>query len=59
MSRHIDTQHTSNDEKKYKCDECGKAFITNERLKYHKNIHTGEKSYKCKFCSTCFASSET
>ena len=59
MSRHIDTQHTSYDEKKFRCDECGKTFITNDRLKNHKNIHTGEKPYKCKFCSACFASGET
>ena len=59
MQRHIRAQHTSNDEKKFRCDECGKGFIASIRLKDHKNIHTGEKPYKCKFCSACFASSGT
>ena len=56
MKRHVETQHTSNDEKKYKCDVCGKGFARKEHLPDHKNIHTGEKPYKCKFCSACFAS---
>ena len=56
MKRHIERQHTSNDDKKYKCDVCGKGFARKEHLPDHKNIHTGEKPYKCKFCSACFAS---
>ena len=56
MKRHISRQHTSNDDKKDKCDVCGKGFARKEHLPDHKNIHTGEKPYKCKFCSACFAS---
>ena len=59
MKRHIDSQHTSNEDKKYKCDICSKGFSLPYHLKDHKNIHTGEKPYKCKFCSSCFASKGT
>ena len=55
LPRHIHSAHTPNDQKKYKCEVCGKGFITNQRLKDHNNIHTGEKPYKCKFCTSCFA----
>ena len=56
MTRHLQTQHTSNDDKKYKCDVCGKGFAAKQHFSDHKNIHTGEKPYKCKFCTACFAS---
>ena len=59
MKRHIDSAHTHNDQKKYKCDVCGKGFIDNLSLSDHNNVHTGEKPYKCKFCSSCFASKGT
>ena len=59
MWSHVQTQHTSNKDKKHKCEVCGKGFCEKERLKDHKNIHTGEKPYKCKFCSDCFASRGT
>ena len=59
MWSHIQSQHTPNEDKKHKCEVCGKGFCEKERLKDHKNIHTGEKPYKCKFCSDCFASRGT
>ena len=57
MSRHKMASHTR--EKNFKCDVCGKSFITTQRLNDHKNIHTGEKPYKCKYCSACFANGGT
>ena len=56
LKRHIQAQHTPDNEKKYKCDVCGKGFISKQSFKDHQNVHTGEKPYKCKYCSSCFAS---
>jgi len=56
MTRHLRTQHTSNDDKKYKCDVCGKGFAEKQHFSDHANIHSGEKPYKCKYCSATFAS---
>ena len=59
MSRHVQSKHTPNSQKKHKCNICGKGFVAKEQLKDHKHIHTGEKPYKCKYCSMCFASKGT
>ena len=59
MKRHIQQAHTLDDQKRYKCEVCGKGFVDSTRLKDHTNIHTGEKPYKCKFCTSCFASKGT
>ena len=56
MTRHIQAQHTADNEKNHRCDVCSKGFSSKTVLKDHMNIHTGEKPYKCKFCSSCFAS---
>ena len=56
MKRHIQAQHTADNEKDHRCDVCNKGFSSKIVLKDHMNIHTGEKPYKCKFCSSCFAS---
>ena len=56
MNFHIESNHTPNDQKKYRCDVCGKGFSSSDRLRDHRHLHTGEKPYKCKFCSSCFAS---
>ena len=56
---HIQAAHTPEDQKKFRCDTCGKGFIDNRRLSDHINVHTGQKPYKCKFCPSCFASRGT
>ena len=55
-NRHYHQKHTSNNEKKFKCKFCSKAFIESWRLRDHVNTHTGEKPYTCKFCGSAFAS---
>ena len=56
-SRHFQQYHTNPEDRKYKCQHCGKGFATNQNLKDHTNVHTGEKPYICKFCGKGFASS--
>ena len=59
MKRHVQSKHTPNDLKKFKCDLCGKGFAVKDNLKDHKNIHTGVKPYKCMYCPLSFASKGT
>jgi uncharacterized Zn-finger protein len=49
MTAHILRQHTSNDDKKYKCDVCGKGFAAKQHFIDHKNIHSGEKPSSASF----------
>ena len=41
--------------KQYLCSECGKSFKRKDRLKIHKQIHTGVKSFKCNMCEKFFS----
>ena len=56
MTTHIQQAHTANDEKKFKCETCGKGFVANNALQDHINTHTGEKPHVCKACVKGFAS---
>ena len=59
MKRHIEAAHTPDDQKKCRCEVCGKGFSCNLSLLEHLNIHTGEKPFKCRYCSASFASRGT
>ena len=43
-------------EKKYKCPNCTKLFLTKTEVKFHIMVHTGEKPHKCPNCENKFKS---
>ena len=53
--RHIQQAHVAPDDRKYKCDHCGKGFTDRQKLNDHINTHTGERPYICKYCGKGFA----
>ena len=45
MKRLIQQAHTANEEKKFRCEICGKRFLANNMLQNHIDTHTGEKTH--------------
>lgn len=40
----------------YACDECGKKFITKDRLEFHKNCHNSAEPFYCDKCDKTMTS---
>ncbi|XP_076389676.1 uncharacterized protein LOC100882515 isoform X1 [Megachile rotundata] len=53
LNEHLIKQHENR--KAVMCEECGKTFSRNSRLKVHMRVHTGDKPYNCTICSKSFA----
>ncbi|XP_060559929.1 zinc finger protein 726-like isoform X2 [Ruditapes philippinarum] len=49
---HVRSAHSK--ERPFKCDVCQKGYITSDKLKIHKRVHTGEKPCVCEECLYIF-----
>ncbi|KAF2362161.1 Homeobox domain [Trinorchestia longiramus] len=57
LQRHMISHNESEMLRRFKCDECGKAFKFKHHLKEHKRIHSGEKPFECEHCGKRFSHS--
>uniref|UniRef100_A0A6A7FZS2 Zinc finger protein 1-like n=1 Tax=Hirondellea gigas TaxID=1518452 RepID=A0A6A7FZS2_9CRUS len=57
LQRHMISHNDSEVLRRFKCDECGKAFKFKHHLKEHKRIHSGEKPFECEHCGKRFSHS--
>jgi uncharacterized Zn-finger protein len=57
LQRHMISHDQSTDLRRFKCEECGKAFKFKHHLKEHLRIHSGEKPFGKFFRNFFFSSS--
>jgi hypothetical protein len=56
MKHHTDMCHSSDLDKKWKCEHCGKGFLGQRHMEIHANIHLKLKPFKCrKGCERVFS----
>lgn len=53
LDQHILLQHERRES--FVCEECGKSFSENHRLKQHMMTHTGDRPHDCHICGKAFA----
>ncbi|KAK4315131.1 hypothetical protein Pmani_013623 [Petrolisthes manimaculis] len=54
VGKHKWQEHNENN-KKYKCEQCGKCFVYRGKLESHMRSHTGEKPFTCHLCTNTFS----
>ena len=54
LTRHLQI-HEDPDDRKHKCEVCGKGFIATQKLREHILTHTNIKPYKCELCNQAFS----
>ncbi|KAI8431868.1 hypothetical protein MSG28_004427 [Choristoneura fumiferana] len=58
LKRHIERNHFGKmRERKFICENCGKAFFTKSDVAVHMRTHTGETPYACAICPSKFTQS--
>ena len=49
LKDHIARMHTSEDQKRFHCETCGKGFFVESKLKRHMMIHANLQEFRCRY----------